>query len=48
MYDYAGWFNWMTSIVPAQYDHRAFWYAFGGVFTVPGVLGSRPVHASFG
>jgi peptidoglycan/LPS O-acetylase OafA/YrhL len=48
MYDYTGSFNWMTSIVPAQHYHRAFWYAFGAVFTVAGVLGSRPVHAFFG
>ena len=48
MYDYTGWFNWMTSIVPAQYYHRAFWYAFGAVFSVAGVLGSTPVHAFFG
>ncbi|MFM0349767.1 acyltransferase family protein [Paraburkholderia sp. RL17-347-BIC-D] len=47
-YDYTGWYDWMTAIVPAHLDHRAFWYAFGAMFTVAGVLGSRPIDAFFG
>ncbi|MFM0557337.1 acyltransferase [Paraburkholderia sediminicola] len=47
-YDYTAWYSWMTAVVPDQYDHRAFWYAFGAVFTVAGVLGSKPVDAFFG
>ncbi len=47
LYDYTSAFNWITAITPSGYDKRAFWFAWGAVLTVAGVIGSKPIAAFF-